>query len=62
MLKQHRNEDKVCQMSEANKKEIIVKQPYVAPKLVEYGSVTKLTEAKSAGSTDGVVGPPHHNV
>jgi hypothetical protein len=49
-------------MSEANKKEIIVKQPYVAPKLVEYGSVTKLTEAKSAGSTDGVVGPPHHNV
>ena len=61
MLKKHRNEDKVCQMSEANKKEIVVKLPYVAPKLVEYGSVAKLTEAKSAGSTDGVVGV-HHNV
>jgi hypothetical protein len=48
-------------MSEANKKEIIVKQPYAAPKLVEYGSVAELTEAKSAGSTDGVVGV-HHNV
>jgi hypothetical protein len=48
-------------MSEANKKEIIVKLPYVAPKLVEYGSVTKLTEAKSAGMTDNLVGV-HHNV
>jgi hypothetical protein len=40
-------------MSEADKKGKIAKLPYTAPKLVEYGSVTKLTEAKSLGSTDG---------
>jgi hypothetical protein len=48
-------------MSEAAKKEKIVKLPYTTPKLVEYGSVTKLTEAKSAGGTDGAPGV-HHNV
>ncbi len=48
-------------MSEANKKENVEKLPYTAPKLVEYGSVTKLTEAKSAGGTDGA-GGVHHNV
>lgn len=48
-------------MSEPNKKENMEKLPYTAPKLVEYGSVTKLTEAKSAGGTDGAVGV-HHNV
>jgi hypothetical protein len=26
------------------------KKPYVEPKLVEYGSVSKLTEAQAAGS------------
>jgi hypothetical protein len=48
-------------MSEAKEREVIVKLPYTTPKLVEYGSVTKLTEAKSAGGTDGVPGA-HHNV
>jgi hypothetical protein len=48
-------------MREAKEREVVVKLPYTTPKLVEYGSVTKLTEAKSAGGTDGTVGV-HHNV
>jgi hypothetical protein len=46
-------------MSEADKKEKIAKLPYTAPKLVEYGSVTKLTEAKSPGSSDGTSSIKH---
>jgi hypothetical protein len=46
-------------MSEADKKEKIAKLPYTAPKLVEFGSVTKLTEAKSLGSTDGTSATHH---
>ena len=34
-------------MSEPKKDKINEKRPYTAPKLVEYGSVSKLTEAKS---------------
>ena len=34
-------------------KKIAAKQPYSTPKLVEYGSVSKLTEAKSMGPSDG---------
>jgi hypothetical protein len=40
-------------MSELNKEKIVVKRPYTTPKLLEYGSVSKLTEAKSPGATDG---------
>lgn len=60
VLKQLLNEGRVCQMKETDDKKIVVKRPYTAPKLVEYGSVSKLTEAKSAGMTDAVVGI-HHN-
>ena len=48
-------------MNEPTEKKDAVKRPYTTPKLVEYGSVTKLTEAKSNGGTDGVPGA-HHNV
>jgi hypothetical protein len=48
-------------MKETDANKIVVKRPYTAPKLVEYGSVSKLTEAKSANMTDAVVGS-HHNV
>jgi hypothetical protein len=53
MLKQPKNQDKVATMSEADDKKIVVKSPYTTPKLVDYGSVTELTEAKSPGATDG---------
>jgi hypothetical protein len=43
------------------KKKIVVKRPYSVPKLVEYGSVSKLTEKKSAGGSD-VGASDHHNV
>jgi hypothetical protein len=46
-------------MSETKKQKIVAKLPYTAPKLVEYGSVTKLTEAKSPGATDGTSGIKH---
>jgi hypothetical protein len=35
-----------------NKKRIVVKRPYSTPKLVDYGSVSKITETKSAGPSD----------
>ena len=40
-------------MSETKEKEAGVKLQYKTPKLVEYGTVSKLTEAKSPGSSDG---------
>jgi hypothetical protein len=46
-------------MSEAKKQKIVAKLPYTTPKLVEYGSVTKLTEAKSLGSSDGTSAIKH---
>jgi hypothetical protein len=46
-------------MSEVSEKKIVVKRPYVTPKLVDYGSVTKLTEAKSPGATDGTSAIKH---
>jgi hypothetical protein len=49
-------------MEEGNKKKkIVVKRPYSAPKLVEYGSVSKLTEKKSAGPSD-IGSTTMHNV
>jgi hypothetical protein len=39
-------------MNQENKKKVVVKRAYSTPKLVEYGSVSKLTEAKSAGPSD----------
>jgi hypothetical protein len=48
-------------MNEGNKKKIVAKRPYSAPKLVEYGSVSKLTEAKSNGSSD-IGSTTKHNV
>jgi hypothetical protein len=39
-------------MNEGTSKNVVVKCPYTTPKLVEYGSVSKLTEAKSGGPSD----------
>lgn len=60
MLMQLQNEGRVCQMSELNKDKINEKRPYEAPKLVEYGSVSKLTEAKSNGATDTSITTQHN--
>lgn len=60
MLMQLQNEGRVCQMSEPNKDKINEKRPYAAPKLVEYGAVSKLTEAKSLGATDTSVTTQHN--
>jgi hypothetical protein len=48
-------------MSDAEKKKVIEKRPYTTPKLVEYGTVSELTEAKSPGASDGTPGS-HHDV
>jgi hypothetical protein len=47
-------------MSEANKEKNNEKRPYAAPKLVEYGSVSKLTEAKTNGPSDGTSSIMHN--
>jgi hypothetical protein len=40
-------------MNDAEKNQVIAKKPYTTPKLVEYGTVSELTEAKSIAGSDG---------
>jgi|HubBroStandDraft_1064217.scaffolds.fasta_scaffold08270_2 hypothetical protein len=48
-------------MNEKIQKESLEKRPYTTPKLEQYGSVSKLTEAKSSGPSD-IGSTTQHNV
>jgi hypothetical protein len=48
-------------MNQGNQQIVVAKRPYSTPKLVEYGSVSKLTEAKSVGPSD-IGSSTMHNV